>query len=148
MCCLASSQKACKQDMCLMTVCVCEREKERKRVIMKVCGPEINLEAGRAPINWTMFWSYKYLWFPKGFQIVITDFWKGFSGFCPHWSGVIGSNHHSAIFTTTQAYLPPLTVCKKCWNATFNAIQQYFWVKCNHHWGYPEQNPGFCLRLL
>ena len=22
-----------------------------------------------------------------------------FSGFCPHWSGVVGPNHHSAIFT-------------------------------------------------
>ena len=26
------------------------------------------------------------------------------AGFCPHWLGVVGSNHHSAIFTTTQAY--------------------------------------------
>ena len=25
------------------------------------------------------------------------------SGFSPHWSGVVGYNHHSAIFTTTQA---------------------------------------------
>ena len=26
------------------------------------------------------------------------------SGFCPHWSGVVGSNHHSAILATAQAY--------------------------------------------
>jgi hypothetical protein len=25
------------------------------------------------------------------------------SGFFPHWSGVVGPNHHSAIFTITQA---------------------------------------------
>ena len=24
-------------------------------------------------------------------------------GFCPHWSGVVGPNHHSAFFTTTLA---------------------------------------------
>ena len=23
-------------------------------------------------------------------------------GFCPHWSAVVGSNHHSAFLTTTQ----------------------------------------------
>ena len=26
-----------------------------------------------------------------------------YSGFSPHWSGVVGSNHHSTIFTTTLA---------------------------------------------
>ena len=31
------------------------------------------------------------------------------AGFCPHWSEVVGPNHHSAIFTTTQTVLPPLT---------------------------------------
>ena len=25
-----------------------------------------------------------------------------FSGFCPHWPGVVGPNHHSAVFATTQ----------------------------------------------
>ena len=34
------------------------------------------------------------------------------AGFCPHWSGVVSPNHHSAFFTTTQAqnglFLPPL----------------------------------------
>ena len=25
------------------------------------------------------------------------------AGFCPHWSGVVGPNHHSAFFTTTRA---------------------------------------------
>ena len=45
------------------------------------------------------------------------------TGFFPHWSGVVDSNHHSAIFTTTQAYLPPLTENEK---VLFNAIWQYF----------------------
>ena len=47
--------------------------------------------------------------------------------------------------TTTQPFLPPfrlilppLTECKRCWNATL--MSTVFWVKCNHHSGYPGQN--------
>ena len=35
------------------------------------------------------------------------------SGFCPHWLGVEGPNHHYACFTSTQSYLPSLVAENK-----------------------------------
>ena len=58
------------------------------------------------------------------------------AGFSPHWSGAVGSNHHSAIFTTTQQFLPPLRLVlppltegknfTKCWNTCLMQFDSTF----------------------
>ena len=37
--------------------------------------------------------------------------------FSPHWSGLLGSSHHTAILPPLRLILLPLTEWKKCWNA-------------------------------
>ena len=61
---------------------------------------------------------------PHKIVLYYDNFWSAFPiplpGFCPHWSGVVGSNHHSGLF-----YHHSQSV--KCVKMLLNAIQQYFW---------------------
>ena len=50
-----------------------------------------------------------------------------YAGFCPHWSVVVGPNHHSENFTTIWP--------KKCSNRS----------DFDHHSNQPGQNPAYAL---
>ena len=57
------------------------------------------------------------LWEKGHLGIIMAWMWRILlSGFSPHWLGVVGSNHHSVIFTTTQACFTATHRGKKCWN--------------------------------
>ena len=61
-----------------------------------------------------------------------------YTGFSPHWSGVVGSNHHSAIFTTTYHRSQRVKSAEMLWrNLTV------FELKYNHLSDYPGENPGY-----
>ena len=39
---------------------------------------------------------------------VVSVYRSAKAGFCPHWSAVVGSNHHLASLTTTQLLFNPI----------------------------------------
>ena len=67
------------------------------------------------------------------------------AGFCPHWSGVVGPNHHSAFFTTTRAqnglFLPPLREN----NSTKMQYSIQHNIQVSHHSDHSGQNPAIAI---
>ena len=61
--------------------------------------------------------------------------------FCPHWSEVVGLNHHSAFLTTTQATFTTTHIVNNNTKSLLLIKLDCHFAKCNHHSDDPGQNP-------
>ena len=63
------------------------------------------------------------------------------AGFCPHWSEVVGPNHHSTFLTTTLATFTTTHIVNYCTKWLLFMKFDCHLAKSNHHSDNPGQNP-------
>ena len=82
----------------------------------------------------------------RPFQILYF-LYRYMAGFCPHWSAVVGSNHHSAFLTITQLMFDSIYSIFNMGESLFYLKEVSWRLNFDHHSMTPRCNRINLIRL-